>query len=271
MLTAIANGVVVAPGEEVLGALLSGVVATDNVANGIDKNLVKSSALHCVLKICATSQMSFCEVGHGQLTILFESRIAVLRQVFLPVPNLLALCGEDGRFVVQANFNDAVNVAQTFLQFKIGMAMQASLKSSDDLMLVESCTPWAAHRQNKGPAKFLLVGCIQGLNFFELVRRAFCQARFALFVGRFGGQFIAHHGFASQLGVSANQTNLGLSACILQHLGHAVFQVCPRCKGSMFESAFGNPGGMFVEAIQELNGLLRGRCIQLFKSQCHGV
>ena len=67
--------------------------------------------------------MRFCEVSHSELAIFFEARIAELRQLFLPVPNLISLIGVASSFVVQANLNNAVNVAQTFLQLKIGVSV----------------------------------------------------------------------------------------------------------------------------------------------------
>ena len=82
--------------------------------------------------------MSLCEVSHRELTGLFEARVAVLRQVFLPVPHLLSLKRVAIGFVVQTNFNNTVDVAQAFLQFKFGVAVQASFKSGNDLVLVET-------------------------------------------------------------------------------------------------------------------------------------
>ena len=65
--------------------------------------------------------MGLCEVSYCELAGLFETRVAVLRQVFLPIPNLLTLQRVGIGFVVQTNFNNSVNVAQALLQFKIWM------------------------------------------------------------------------------------------------------------------------------------------------------
>ena len=65
--------------------------------------------------------MGLCEVSYCELAGLFETRVAVLRQVFLPIPNLLTLKRVAIGFVVQTNFNNSVNVAQALLQFKIWM------------------------------------------------------------------------------------------------------------------------------------------------------
>ena len=67
--------------------------------------------------------MGVCEVGHCELTRFFETRVAVLRQVFLPIPNLLTLKRMAIGFVVQANFNNSMNVAQALLQFKFGVTV----------------------------------------------------------------------------------------------------------------------------------------------------
>ena len=193
--------------------------------------------------------MGVCEVGHCELTRFFETRVAVLRQVFLPIPNLLTLKWVAIGFVIQTNFNNAVNVAQAFLQFKIRVTVQASFKRGNDLMLVQAQSARSPHSQNKRPSKLLIVGGVEALNFFKLSRAAFSEARFALLVGRFCGQFFAHHGFACQLGVSANKTDLSISACIFKHQRHAVFQVRPRRKRAVLERTFGNPWRVFIQAI----------------------
>ena len=200
--------------------------------------------------------MGLSEVSDGQLTCFFETRIAVLRQVFLPVPHLLALKGMAIGFVVQTNLNNSVNVAQTLLQFKFGMAVQAPFKRSNDLMLIEAKAARSSDSQNKGPAKFCVVSRVEILNFFKFSGGAFSEARFALLVGRFCGEFFAHHGFASQLWVRADQPNLSISAGIFQDLRHAVFEVRPRCKRAVLQCTFGNPRRVFIQAIQQLHGLL---------------
>ena len=81
-------------------------------------------------------------------------------------------------------------------------------------MLVEPQSARSSDGQNKGPFKLLLVGSIEALNFFKFSRGAFSEASFALLVGRFCGQFFAHHGFACQFGVSANKSDLSISVCI---------------------------------------------------------
>ena len=94
-----------------------------------------------------------------------------------------------------------MNVAQAFLQFKIWVTVQASFKRSHDLVFVEAQPARSSDGQNKGPSELLIVGSVEALNFFKLSRAAFSEARFALLVGRFCGQFFAHHGFACQFGV----------------------------------------------------------------------
>ena len=87
------------------------------------------------------------------------------------------------------------------------------------------------------------------MNLFIFIWGAVGQACLGLLVGRFGCQFFANHGFAGQLGVSTNQTNLRIFASIAQDLGHAVFQMCPRSKGAHLERTFCNPWGMLVQAV----------------------
>ena len=127
------------------------------------------------------------------------------------------------RFVVQANLNNAVNVAQALGQFKVGVTLQTALKGGHDLVFVQAHTARTPHCQNKRPAKFLVVSSVECMNLGELFCGAICEARFGLFVGRFSGQLFAHHGLAGQFWVRTNQANLCILARIVQHLRHAVF------------------------------------------------
>ena len=86
----------------------------------------------------------------------------------------------------------------------------------------------ATHRQNEGPTELGVVIGIQLLNQGELFRRAIGQTSFGLLVRRFGSQGFADHGFARQLRVGANQSQLGLTTCRIQHLRHGVFQMIHR-------------------------------------------
>ena len=130
--------------------------------------------------------MCLSEVGHCELTVFFKTRIAELSQVLMPVPNLVTQCRVASRFVVQSNFYDAMNVAQTFLQFKIGMTFESPFKCGNDLMFVEAFAAGSPYSQNEGPAKFFVVRGIECLDFFKLFRRAISQTRLALFVAGLG-------------------------------------------------------------------------------------
>ena len=245
-----------AASHEVFGARHTGVITAHHIAHCIDIDFVKTCLLHGVLNALRASQMGLSEIGHSELTRFFETGVAVLRQVFLPIPNLLALKRVAVGFVVQANLNNSMNISQTLLQFKIGVTVQASFKSGHDLMLVQAKSARSSDGQDKRPSKLLIVGSVEALDFFKFSGGAFSEARFALLVGRFCGQFFAHHGFACQFGVSTNKFDLSISACIFQNLRHAVFQVSPRSKRAVLERAFGNPRRVFIQAIKPLHGFL---------------
>ncbi len=91
--------------------------------------------------------------------------------------------GFDVKLVVETNFNNAVDIAQALLQFKVRVAMQAPLKRRNNFFFMKSDSARAAHCQDKGPTKFLVVVSIELLNFFKLFGGALGKARFALLVG----------------------------------------------------------------------------------------
>ena len=193
------------------------------------------------------------------------------RQDLMPVPHRVALQGVNAKFVIQSNFNDAVNVAQTFLHFKVGVALQAPRKGVDDVLPGQACAARAAHRQNEGKAKPGVVVSVQLLNVGELFSRAIGQARLALFACRFGSECLADHGLACQLGVSTNQGQLGFTSGCIQHLHHAVLQMRQGAKGALLQGGFGNPGGVLVQAVEQLRCFCWRCVVELLQGQCHGV
>ena len=136
------------------------------------------------------------QVRDGKLAHFSKARVAVLCQLFLPVPDLVAQLGCHTKFVIQADFGDAVDVAQTLLQLHIGVAEKAALEGIDDLFFTQAQATRAAHGQDEGPPKFGVVVGVEFLDFGELFGRAIGQARLGLFVGRLGRQSLADHGLA---------------------------------------------------------------------------
>jgi hypothetical protein len=60
------------------------------------------------------------QVGDGELARFGETGVAVSGQLLLPVPDVVAHSGLDPELVVQADFHNAVDVAQAFGQLKVG-------------------------------------------------------------------------------------------------------------------------------------------------------
>ena len=110
---AVAHGVEVTASHQVFGARSGRVITSHHIAHGIDVDLVKACRFHGLLNAGTASHVRLCEVGHSELAVFFEAWIAVLRQGFVPIPHFVALCRMAAGFVVEANFYDAVNVAQT--------------------------------------------------------------------------------------------------------------------------------------------------------------
>ena len=74
------------------------------------------------------------------------------------------------KFVIQANFGNAMNIAQALCQLEIGVVAQAALKRGNDLCLVQPHTAWSTHCQNKREAEFLVVAGVEVLNLCKLFR-----------------------------------------------------------------------------------------------------
>ena len=196
-------------------------------------------------------------IGDGELSLLLEASIRMLREAFMPVPDLAAQLRLLAKLVVQANFSDAVNIAQAFGQLEIRMPIQAPLKRFNDLRARVAQATRPAHRQDERPAKLGVVVLVELLELGKFLWAAVGQTRFALLVGRFRSERVAHHRFASELGVGADQADLRIAAGERDHLSHGVFERSQRGERPLRHGGLRNPRRMLIDAVQQRGRLLR--------------
>ena len=75
-----------------------------------------------------------------------------------------------------------------------------------------------------------------------------------MLVGRFSGQGVADHGLARQLGVGADEAELGFFTGFVQGHGKGVLEGGQGAEGAVGQGAFGHPGRVFVHAVEQLGG-----------------
>ena len=266
---AIANRVVVRSGHEKARAGHGRVVAPHHIAHRVDLHVVKAAVAHPVADALCAGAVGVRQVGHRELPFLGEPRVAVLGQGFLPVPHRMTQRRLDTKFVVQADFDNAVDVAQTLLQLKCGVTPQSALKGLDDLPLVQADTARSANRENKGPAKFGVVIRVELLNVCKLFGGAVGQARPGLFIRGGCRQGLADHGLACQLGVRANQCELSVLSGRVQHLRHQVFQMRQRFERALCDHPLGNPVRVFVQPGEHACRIGFGGVVELIQREGH--
>ena len=123
------------------------------------------------------------EVRHGELAEFGKAGVAVLGQGFVPIPHGVPRGGFHFKLIVETDFDNAVNIAQALLQFKVRVSLQPTLKRSNDFFFMQTDSARAAHCQYKGPTEFLVVVSVELVNFFKFFCGAVGEARFALLVG----------------------------------------------------------------------------------------
>ena len=221
----VADGVVVAAGQEVFRAFGSAVVSAHHIAHRVDPDFVETALSHPLTDASGTQAVCLGQVGDGKLALFGKAGIAVAGQFFLPVPHHVAQCRFDAEFVVQANLGDAVDVAQALLPFEVGVALQAAFEGLDDLPLAQARATRATHRQNERPAEPGVVVGIELLDPGELVGCAVGQSRFGLLVGRFRRQGLADHGLAGEFRMGPDQGQLRISSGFAQHHAQGVLEM----------------------------------------------
>ena len=263
VLAAIAHGIKMAASEQRPGAGGAGSVAAHDVADGIDLHLVKAAVEHALPELRGAGAVRRREVGHGELAQFGEARVAVLRELLMPVPELVAQQGLGGELVVQAQFGNAMDVVQAVLKLGVRMRLQTPLEGLEDLRLAQAAAARTAYRQDEGPAKARLVGRIELLQLGKLLRRAARQAGASLFVRGRRGEGLFHHRLARQFRVGANQRQLRFTAFGLQCHGAGVLQVCQRSEGPNPQGLLDDPGTVLVQAVQHGGGLFGAGGIEL--------
>ena len=225
---------------------MGAVIDADDIADGIDSHVVEAAVLHPGAKLLRHGLVRVGEVGHRQFARFLEAGVAVHRQRFGPVPHLLTACGRDAKFVVEPNLCNAVDVAQVFCKFKVGVACQTAFENGDDFCALQPHATRPAHGQDEGPAELRVVVGIELLDVRKLGRRAVGQAGVALFAAALRRQAAAHHGLAGQFRVGADQGQLLLScraAPAAAHAGHErSLQRRQAGERTLLHGPFGNPG-----------------------------
>ena len=269
----VANRVVMAAGKQGARAgffSVLGVVTANHIADRVYRNLVEATLQHTRLDLRRAGAVRVGQVGDGELAFFGVTGVGVDAQLLMPVPHLVAQFRRYAELVVQANFDDAVDVAQALLQLETGVVEQPAFERGQDFLLGQAQPARTAHGQDKREAELGRVGRIQARNVFKLLLCALGQPGFALFGAGLRGQRVAHHGFAGQLRVRADQGQLRVVSGCLQHLRHGVFEMRQRAKRPLAECLPGDPGRMLVQAGQHATGLRQCGVIELLQRNGHG-
>ncbi|MCY1536041.1 hypothetical protein D9M68_714780 [compost metagenome] len=193
------------------------------------------------------------------------------RQLLLPVPHVVAERDVGAELVVQADLGDAVDVAQRLAELEARVVVQPAREGLDDLALGETRAARAAHGQDEREAELGVVVGVELLDLRELFGRAVGQAGLVLLVGRLGGERLADHGLAGELGVGADQADLLVGRRRGQRLHQRVLEMRERAEGALHQRALRDPGRVFVHAVEHGDGSGRPRGVELGKGEERGA
>ncbi len=226
-------------------------IATHDVAHSVLVDVVAAAVVHGLGDLGGAGAVGVAEVGDGELPRLGVGWFGVRSQAGQRVPNPIASFGLLAQFVGQADFGDAVDIAQALGALGIGVVVQASLKRGQDVGFGQARAPWAAYGQDEGVAKALLVGGIECLQPLELIGRAARQPGAGLLVGGGGRQAVVDHGLSRQLRVGPDQGQLLGGRRRVHHQGAGVLELGGTGKRALGQGALHDPGGVFVQAVEQ--------------------
>ena len=101
--------------------------------------------------------MRWGEIAHAELALLGITRVTVLGQPSMPVPHLGAQSGVVVTFVMQANFGDAMDLTQAFVEFDRRGLAKTALQRLQNGIGCETVAAWTTHRNDERPAKSVQV------------------------------------------------------------------------------------------------------------------
>ena len=267
---AVAHRVVVRAGQQPWGLGLVAMVDAHHIAHCIGANLVKTTGVHAQAQGAGAGLVGGGQIRHGQLAALGKARVTELGQPFMPVPHLLPQGGLNAQFVVEADFGNAMDVAQSFGEFKVHRVVQSPHPGGDDLFAGQTHCARPAHGQDERKPKLGLVVPVELLNLGQLMGVAVGQARTALLIGGCGRQIHGQHGLARQLRVGANEGQLVLARRFTQHLNHGLFELSCAGKWALRQGTLSDPVRVFVQALHGLDGLRQGQLVDFGQADAHG-
>ncbi len=152
--------------------------------------------------------------------------------------------------LVQAQLGDTLDLPQRFGQF-IGMAvLQAPRKGGDDVLARQTLARRALDGQDEGKAELGVVLAVEALQGGKFVGAAQVQAGLGLFARRLGRQLSRDGGLAGQFGVGADESQLFFGRGQGQHALQFRLERRQAGKRPRGGCALGDPGRMFVDAMQ---------------------
>ncbi len=143
---------------------------------------------------------------------------------------------------VDAQFGDALDLAQAFGHFVAALLLHAPRKRGDDVLARQTVAVRALDGEDEGKAEFGVVVGVEALQRGEFLGAAQVQAGFGLFVARFRGQFAGDRRLAGQLGVGADQAELFVDGGGVDVRLQRLFQRGGAGEGPRRPGAFGYPG-----------------------------
>ena len=272
VLATVTNRVVMAAGQQPLGRPISAVVEPDDIADRVDAGLVKAAVFtHPVLELAGAGPVRVAQVGDSQLAALGIARVTVGGQLLGPVPYQVTEFWRVAKFVTQPDLCNAVDIAQGFGEFEVGVMAKPALEGGKDIGLAEPQAAGPADRQNEGKAELGAVIGIELPDARQLSGGAVGQAGLGLLVRGLGGQGVGCHGLAGEFWVGPDQAQLGGPIGLANHLNQGIFELSQSAKRAPWLGALSNPGGVFIHTRQQTDEFCRCGGIEVFNGEGHST
>ena len=261
---AIAHGVVVRARHQRLRARHVRLITAHHIADRVYRHLHAGLA-HPGGQLRGRLLVGRRHVGAGQVV----AAVAVAGQGFAVAHDGRAESQAHVEQVVQAQLGDALDLAQRLKQLVGPAVFQAPREGGDDVLARQAFAGRAFHGQDERKTEPGVVVGVQPLQGGEFFRAAQVQAGFRLLARGLGRQLAGNRRLAGQFRVGPDQAQLFVWRGQAQHPLQFALERRQAGKRPRRRRAAGDPGRVFVDAVQLLDKLFGAAGVQVGKGS-HG-
>lgn len=151
-----------------------------------------------------------------------------------------------------------MDLTEGFGDFFVGGVVEPGVEGFDDAIFRGE-----AGTDDEGKAEALAVAGVEGGELFVCFVAETIESESGLLAGGLGGEGAGAGEFASEIGMGADQGELSVLGGGIDRFAHDGEEAVDAIEWGVRMSGFGDPGGVLVDAAEDVDEVLAGKVIEL--------